>query len=206
MAGLLWISLPLLVWRSRVARSLWFLVTIASAGFLSCPVRNAGEQRRADRSEALRADTVKAMRRYLGAPYYWGGESPLGIDCSGLIRRGLIEALIWDGMRWLQPALVREGIWVWWNDTTARGLVAGAGDRTRFVAAVESLNALDDTTIHVGDLAVTASGLHVLAYAGEHEWIEADPAEWRVVTMRTPGPPDGWLGTPMKVVRWRVLE
>ena len=33
-------------------------------------------------------DWVAACERFLGAPYLWGGGSPLGLDCSGLIQAG----------------------------------------------------------------------------------------------------------------------
>ena len=35
------------------------------------------------------ADTVAAAEALLGAPYLWGGECALGIDCSGLVQLGL---------------------------------------------------------------------------------------------------------------------
>ena len=32
-------------------------------------------------------DLVAAARKFMGAPYLWGGMSPLGVDCSGLMSR-----------------------------------------------------------------------------------------------------------------------
>ena len=37
-------------------------------------------------------DFVATARRFLGAPYLWGGRSPLGLDCSGLVQLALQAA------------------------------------------------------------------------------------------------------------------
>jgi cell wall-associated NlpC family hydrolase len=34
------------------------------------------------------ADPVAVMEAYLGTPYFWGGRTSLGLDCSGLIQQG----------------------------------------------------------------------------------------------------------------------
>ena len=36
--------------------------------------------------KASRKNLLKEGRRFLGVPYLWGGKSPLGIDCSGLVQ------------------------------------------------------------------------------------------------------------------------
>src|SRR5882672_11079140 len=40
----------------------------------------------------LRQDYVRALRRFEGTRYIWGGENRLGIDCSGLMRTALINS------------------------------------------------------------------------------------------------------------------
>jgi hypothetical protein len=57
-----------------------------------------------------------------------------------------------------------------------------------------------------GDLAVTTSGDHVLAYLGEKEWIAADPGERKVTKFTIPEKKNAYFYTPMRIVRWRILE
>ncbi|MDO8735629.1 MAG: NlpC/P60 family protein [Thermoleophilia bacterium] len=37
-------------------------------------------------SDAVQAQVVQTALQYLGVPYVWGGESPSGFDCSGLVK------------------------------------------------------------------------------------------------------------------------
>jgi cell wall-associated NlpC family hydrolase len=41
---------------------------------------------------AVERDFVATARRFLGAPYLWGGRSSLGLDCSGLVQLSLQAA------------------------------------------------------------------------------------------------------------------
>lgn len=46
---------------------------------------NLGKTPRFDREEDLRAALTETALSYLGTQYRWGGKSPLGVDCSGLV-------------------------------------------------------------------------------------------------------------------------
>lgn len=157
-------------------------------------------------TEGLRAATVAALRSYEGTLYFWGGENRFGIDCSGLVRRALIDASLREGLTTANPALVRDGLALWWNDSTARQLGEGYLGLTTSVGEGRSINSLDPSMLEPGDLAVTASGVHVLGYAGDSTWVEADPTFLRVMVVRVPEPTNPWFETPVRIVRWRALE
>jgi hypothetical protein len=56
----------------------------------------------------------------------------------------------------------------------------------------------------MGDLAVTADGIHVMAYLGSSRWVEADPFARKVIELvsSTDNP---WFRTPVVFVRWKWL-
>ncbi len=196
--SLLWAGLLGLCWRLRIVRYGILALTGLIAGFLVWPAGgplNAAE---------LRAAYIEALRRYDGVPYVWGGENRRGIDCSGLIRRGLIDALVSSGLRTGNPGLVRSALALWWNDTTAKALGEGRDDLTVPLFEVPSINETESSHLQPGDLAVTRSGIHILAYLGEGQWIEADPQELQVLTCSVPSKVN-WFQIPMRVVRWKIL-
>ena len=64
---------------------------------------------------------------------------------------------------------------------------------------------MEESLLIPGDLAVTEDGVHVLAYLGGSEWIEADPQLNGVVRLSAPSE-NPWFGVEVRVVRWRVLN
>ena len=50
-----------------------------------------------------------------------------------------------------------------------------------------------------------AVSVHILAYLGDRQWIEADPGVHRVITVTVPTE-NGWFHGPMKILRWQILQ
>jgi len=147
----------------------------------------------------LRETYVETLANYEGTRYIWGGENRLGIDCSGLVRKGLIVANYRRGIWTLNPGLVREGFSLWWHDCSARALGEGYRQRTRLLFSSESINQIDYSRILPGDIAVTESGVHTLAYLGGQTWIEADPDAGRVLQAQVPSK-SPWFNEPVKIM------
>jgi len=159
-------------------------------------------------SMTLRRAYAASLQHYKGTRYLWGGGNRLGIDCSGPVERGLIDADLSQGLATINPHLLRAGLSLWWHNRSAKALGEGYRGETRLLLTTPSLNALDDSRLLPGDIAVTASGAHTLAYLGDHTWIEADPNVLygdSVVMVRTPTR-NAWFRLPMRLMRWRQLE
>ena len=91
MAGLL--VAVLLLYRKRKEVVFGLLAAIlAIGGFLLLPGRAVD-------AESLRAEYVRSLQGYRGAVYVWGGENRIGIDCSGIVRCGWIDANLRCGLR-----------------------------------------------------------------------------------------------------------
>ena len=194
----LWGVMLLLVWGRRVARYALLGVTLCALAFLASP-GGTGD------AAALRGGYVDSLSEYGGTKYVWGGEGRFGIDCSGLVRRGLIDADFRRGLVTANPKLIRDAASLWWHDSSAKTLLAGYGGRTREILAAPSINELDHSRLLPGDIAVTADGLHTLAYSGDRTWIEADPIPMRVVKVSVPSGVT-WFKVPVHVMRWRQFE
>ncbi len=194
-----WLGFIALTWQRRKLRLALLGITVLAVIFLSLPARQHPD------ADSLRGSYVAGLRRYAAVTYYWGGESPKGIDCSGLIRRGLVDSLFLHGLRTFDAGLVRQSFWLWWHDCTARDFGEGHGLTTRLFSTA-SINALEPSKLLPGDLAVTSSGVHIMAYLGESLWIEADPEAGRVIIVHAPAKDNLWFQIPMNIVRWNLFE
>jgi cell wall-associated NlpC family hydrolase len=132
----------------------------------------------------------------------WGGENHYGIDCSGLVREGLIQTNLHQGFATLNPALIRRGLEMWWFDAGADALLREYRGYTDRLFAAVSINELDHNQIQPGDLAATSDGEHILAYLGDRRWIEADPNLQKVVIESVPTA-NIWFHTSVEILRWR---
>jgi len=200
LCGLLLLGLLALWWRYRILR--WSLLFLYGAGavFLALPGRTGYDRL------ALRQETARALHRYEGARYYDGGENAAGIDCSGLVRRGAIDALVLYGIQTGNPLLIRKGLALWWHDMSASELGRGAAGLAEKLFEVKQIAGMNDTNLHPGDFAVE-NGTHALAYLGNHQWIEADPAQGKTLEWETKdGATHSQASQRAQILRWRHLE
>jgi hypothetical protein len=190
LAGLLYLA-----WRQRWARAIGLTIVLSVVIFFGLPGSpEAGRN--------LQSNYLQMLRTYEGSPYVWGGENHLGIDCSGLVREGLIQANLHYGLQTFNPALVRSGLEMWWFDAGADALLRGYRGYTQWLFAAASLDKLDHSKIKPGDLAATADGEHILAYLGDSQWIEADPGLGKVIIDRVPTD-NQWFHVPVELLRWK---
>mgnify|MGYP003869159471 CR=1 FL=1 len=153
----------------------------------------------------LRTEYVTQLKRYKGTRYVWGGENGRGIDCSGLVRRALINANMRIAFCTANPAAFRSALDLWWHDCSALALGDQYRDFTVPVFKAESINSITNPLLRPGDLAVTASGTHVLAYLGDQEWIQAEPGVMKVITLTAPDE-NRWMKKEVSIMRWSQMN
>ena len=127
-------------WHHRGLKIALASVAMALLAFLLLPGRKA-------QVPSLQQQYLESLRRYEGVRYVWGGENRFGIDCSGLVRRGLVNALVGESLKTVNPALLRQGLFVWWNDCSARALGDEHLRLTTSVIESDSINQIDPAQI-----------------------------------------------------------
>jgi NlpC/P60 family len=198
---LAWAGGMFLFWQSIIARIVFLLPLVGAIGLALMPYRNPNG------GERMQKAYTTALKSYEGTPYAWGGESHRGIDCSGLVRAAMIETGLSEGWRTKDLGLLRTAAALWWYDASALEIGKGYSGRTYVLTENTTLNTADYSKLTPGDLAVTMSGQHILAYLGEKTWINADPKDKYVVVSKTaPQEKDAWFSTPVKLVRWYRLQ
>jgi hypothetical protein len=192
-------GLTILWWPRRKLRWLPVMVGVLVLACLLAPGRAADSKRLRDRY-------VARLKQFEGAHYVWGGENRLGIDCSGLLRKGLLNASQQEGLVTLNPGLLRQALAFWWIDNSAADLKAGGNGRARLLFTTNAINQIRTNDLQPGDFAITSDGVHALAYLGNGEWIEADPGIGKVVRVKVPTKDNPWFELPVHLMRWRCLE
>lgn len=189
----------LLLWWKRKAIRVVLLVMGGLPAIAVCLPRRSVDP------DLLAPDYSRGLRLFRGVRYVWGGEGLLGIDCSGLVRKGLVWGQLYHGLRTFNGTPIRDAIALWWHDSSALALRDGYRGWTTELFRADSIAGFDHSMLKPGDLAVTADGMHVMAYLGTSTWIEADPGVHRVIEVV---PPTGnpWFKTPVVFVRWLWLD
>ena len=194
---LLWLGGAYLYRRRRTIFALSLATPTLLAVFLLSPGKPVDKER-------LRYTYVESLQSLEGTTYVWGGETRLGIDCSGLVRGAMIEANLREGIRTRNPELLRKAATLWWFDASAKALGENYRGLTASISEAKSLNDADYSLLRPGDIAVTQSGVHTLAYLGEKTWIQANPVPMRVVKTTAPTN-DGWFIQEVRLLRWTEL-
>jgi hypothetical protein len=203
--------LLLLLWPACFAlllAALWNRKTVRWTGLSACALVGLfmvlpGREMPKDR---LRNAYINELRAFEGTRYVWGGENGLGIDCSGLVRKAMIKAHLRMGLTTFNPCGARKALSLWWHDCSAKALRDGYRDLVRAIGETPGINVLDHAPLLPGDLAVTANGVHVLAYLGNNTWIEAEPSAGRTIVLAAPSDGHHWFKVPIRLLRWACLE
>ena len=196
-AAAIWIGALALWWKAMAIR--YGLIAAAA-----CPALALCLPGRPVDPAFLAADYSRSVRSFLGVRYLWGGENFLGIDCSGFVRKGLIWRLGLHGLRTLNGRPIRDALSLWFHDSSARAFRDGYRGWTVELFRAASVESADHSRLRPGDLAVTADGIHIMAYLGNRTWIEADPGANKVIELALPTD-NSWFKVPVVFVRWKWL-
>lgn len=196
---LIWGTTLILIWEYTIWRNVFFLLNAVLLLLLKFDGNSVSP-------DVIRKEYVKELIKYEGADYLWGGESEKGIDCSGLVRRGKMDADLKMGVTKFSPKLIKKAIQLWFFDCSAEALKDGYMDLTKPVLIASNLNEMDYSRLREGDIMVTANGVHTMVYIGDSTWIAADPGVKKVIRMKAPDQESVWFKMEARIVRWSELE
>ncbi len=193
-----WLGFVILAWARKPVRIFALVLPVLAAIPFALP---GGEMD----TDALRKDYLKRMAAFEDTKYFWGGESSRGIDCSGLPRRALRDALLAYGFKHFNGDAFRQYVEHWWYDASAKALAAGYRNYTHPLDVTGTIQEMSYDTLMPGDVAVTTNGVHILAYVGNEQWIQADPRIGKVATLSGRNDDNPWFRVPVRTYRWQVL-
>lgn len=143
---------------------------------------------------------VKELTFYVNTNYVWGGEGFLGIDCSGLPRSAMIKALYKYGIYYFNGKALTYATNLWWNDASAKEMLSGYKGKLQVEEAEYTINSAPPNR-QAGDLAITATGLHVMVYLDNKTIIQSDPVREKVVIDNLPSS-SMWYEQKVKCAKW----
>ena len=152
----------------------------------------------------LRTIYVNELRRYEGTRYVWGGENLLGIDCSGLPRKALRNALLKGAFVYGERRCLRLALQNWWLDASAAALANGYQNYVTWLEKEGTVSDIRANALSPGDLAITKDGVHVMVFLGEDRWISADPIQGKVI-IESSAANNPWFEEKVKFYTWTVL-
>jgi hypothetical protein len=155
----------------------------------------------------LRSGYIKELKAHVGRKYVWGGETGAGIDCSGLARAALWQAMLKEGIRQFNPRLLGLTLWkFWWRDMSVRDMAESRYGYTVKLGTAPKLAGNDCSGYQPGDLALVGE-YHVLIYLGQDEWIEANPDDGKVaVNISDASSKRPYFNARVTRMRWWILR
>ena len=156
--------------------------------------------------DKLQDSYVAELRTYDRTRYLWGGENRFGIDCSGLPRKAMRNALLTTGLKEMNRDFLLLALKNWWFDASAKALAEGYRDYVRPLNLAGTVAAAPEKELNPGDLAITDDGVHVMVYLGPDEWISADPGQGKVVIEHPSESKNPWFVRPVHFYRWSIFR
>ncbi len=194
-----WSGLLSLLWKITTARMFLAVFPLLIIFILSIPGGNIDQNK-------LKALYLKQIIKYKGTKYLRGGENSFGIDCSGLPRKALRDALLYYSITSISPKALRMFLEQWWFDASAKALRNGYRNYTMKLAPQGEIANMDCSKLTPGDLAVTPNGIHVLVYLGKSRWIQAAPETGCVKIFQVGRDISAWFNVSVSTCRWTILN
>ena len=164
-------------------------------------------QRLADESTVLelRQLYINELKRYEGTRYVWGGENLLGMDCSGLPRKALRNALLKSAFLNGNGKYLRYVVKNWWLDASATALANGYRHYLTPLEMEGTVTNAPEDLLSSGDMAITVDGRHVMVFLEKDTWISADPSQGKVVIEKPSISHNPWFDVNVKFYSWSIL-